>query len=362
MGKDSAEPESAVLLLHGDLDIRIVEAKCLPNMDIMSERMRRCFSACGGGGAGACGGARSSHAPADGLRRGRSTKMKSIISDPYVSVCLAGATVAQTRVIPNSENPCWEEHFRVEVAHAAARVEFHVKDNDVFGAQLIGVASVPVEEVAAGPPVAGWFPIEGHCSTSPRPAPELQLSIRYEPIHGNPVYKDGVGASPRYSGVPNAYFPLRGGGRVTLYQDAHVADGDLPKIEIDGGRIYEHGKCWEDICHAIIQAHHLVYMVGWSIYHPVKLVREPTKPLPGGTPSTLGELLKGKIREGVRVVVLLWDDKTSHDKFLLKTVECRMASCIPMMRKLEGFSDIQVYTVYWFLVMQAPNLAFSSSR
>nr|CAB3492516.1 unnamed protein product [Digitaria exilis] len=320
MGKDSAEPESAVLLLHGDLDIRIVEAKCLPNMDIMSERMRRCFSACGGGGAGACGGARSSHAPADGLRRGRSTKMKSIISDPYVSVCLAGATVAQTRVIPNSENPCWEEHFRVEVAHAAARVEFHVKDNDVFGAQLIGVASVPVEEVAAGPPVAGWFPIEGHCSTSPRPAPELQLSIRYEPIHGNPVYKDGVGASPRYSGVPNAYFPLRGGGRVTLYQDAHVADGDLPKIEIDGGRIYEHGKCWEDICHAIIQAHHLVYMVGWSIYHPVKLVREPTKPLPGGTPSTLGELLKGKIREGVRVVVLLWDDKTSHDKFLLKTV------------------------------------------
>ncbi|CAL4920042.1 unnamed protein product [Urochloa decumbens] len=354
MGKGSAEPEAAVLL-HGDLDIRIVEAKCLPNMDIMSERMRRCFSACGG--AGSCGGDRPSAPPDGGLRRGgaggssksmKKKKKKIITSDPYVSVCLAGATVAQTRVIPNSENPRWEEHFRVEVAHAVARVDFHVKDNDVFGAQLIGVASVPVANIAAGDLVAGWFPVEGQtgqCSNSAKPAPELQLSIRYEPIGDNPLYKDGVGAGPRYSGVPNAYFPLRRGGRVTLYQDAHVADGDLPEIEIDGGRIYEHGKCWEDICHAIIQAHHLVYMVGWSIYHPVKLVRESTKALPGGTPATLGELLKKKVREGVRVVVLLWDDKTSHDKFLLKTVECRMVSCIHMMRKPESFSGIQEYTV-----------------
>uniref|UniRef100_A0A0D9X6T3 Phosphoglycolate phosphatase n=1 Tax=Leersia perrieri TaxID=77586 RepID=A0A0D9X6T3_9ORYZ len=32
-----------------------------------------------------------------------------------------------------------------------------------------------------------------------------------------------------------------------------------------------------------------------------------TWPLPGGTPLTLGELLKGKAHEGVRVVILLWD-------------------------------------------------------
>jgi phospholipase D1/2 len=318
MGKGSApaEPEPAVLL-HGDLDIRIVEAKCLPNMDIMSERVRRCFASCscGGGGGGGAGSGR----PA--------TKKRIITSDPYVSVCLAGATVAQTRVIPNTENPRWEEHFRVEVAHAAARVEFHVKDNDVFGAQLIGVAAVPVAALAAGAPVAGWFPVEaGQCgggshSPSPRrPAPELHLSIRYEPIDGNPLYSASAGAGPRYSGVPNAYFPLRRGGAVTLYQDAHVAGGNLPAIEIDGGRVYEHGRCWEDICHAIAEAHHLVYVVGWSIYHPVRLVRETTTPLPGGTPPTLGELLKGKVHEGVRVVMLIWDDKTSHDKFLLKTV------------------------------------------
>ncbi|KAL6893728.1 hypothetical protein ACP4OV_007826 [Aristida adscensionis] len=320
MGKNSAEP-SAGVLLHGDLDIQIVEAKCLPNMDLMTERMRRCFACgtggAGGKGAGGAGGGKS--AAADPHHRGRSAKTKIITSDPYVSVCLAGATVAQTRVIPNSENPRWEEHFRVEVAHAVSQVEFHVKDNDVFGAQLIGVAAVPADKVASGAPIDGWFPIEGQYSNPLRMKPELYFSIQYQPIEDNPLHKFGVGAGPPYPGVPNAYFPLRGGGNVTLYQDAHIGDHNLPKIEIDGGRIYEQSNCWEDICHAIIEAHHLVYMVGWSIYHPVELVREPTKPLPGGTPSTLGELLKGKAHEGVRVVMLIWDDKTSHDKFLLKT-------------------------------------------
>jgi phospholipase D1/2 len=84
--------------------------------------------------------------------------------------------------------------------------------------------------------------------------------------------------------------------------------------------MYQHSKCWEDICHAILEAHHLIYIIGWSVFHPVKLVREPTKPLPSGGELTLGELLKYKSQEGLRVVMLIWDDRTSHDKFLLKTV------------------------------------------
>ncbi|KAK1322925.1 Phospholipase D delta [Acorus calamus] len=51
----------------------------------------------------------------------------------------------------------------------------------------------------------------------------------------------------------------------------------------------------------------------------VRLVREPTRPLPSGGELTLWELLKYKSQGGVRVIVLIWDDKTSHDKFLLKT-------------------------------------------
>ncbi|CAL5079578.1 unnamed protein product [Urochloa decumbens] len=307
MGKHSAE-SGVSMLLHGDLDIQIIEAKCLPNMDLMTERMRKCFT-----GYGACSTDCGKSDPHPDMR-------KIITSDPYVSVCLSGATVAQTRVIANSENPKWEEHFYVQVAHSVSRIEFHVKDNDVFGAELIGVASVPVEHITPGDMVSGWFPISGQYSNPMKPSPELHLSIQYKPIDLNPLYKDGVGADGCQSvGVPNAYFPIRKGGMVTLYQDAHVPDNFRPQIEIDGGRTYEQNKCWEDICHAILEAHHLIYIVGWSLYHPVRLVRETTKPVPNGTPLTIGELLKRKVQEGVRVIVLLWDDKTSHDKFLLKT-------------------------------------------
>ncbi|KAM0946407.1 putative phospholipase D [Dioscorea sansibarensis] len=134
-------------ILHGDLDLWILEARSLPNMDLMSERMRRLSS--------------------------------------------------KSRTMT------------------------------FFGAQLIGTLVIPVEQILPGATINGWFPIVE--------------------------------------------------GAVTLYQDAHVPENLLPKIPLDGAKYFEQQKCWEDICHAILEAHHLIYIVGWSIYHPVKLVREPTK-------------------------------------------------------------------------------------
>lgn len=133
----------------------------------------------------------------------------------------------------------------------------------------------------------------------------------------NPVYFTGI--SGNY-GLNESYFPPRHGGKVTLYLDAHVIDGMLPEIELDTKSNFEHEKCWEDICHAILEAHQLVYIVGWSIYHKVRLIREPTKPLPRGGNLNSGELLKYKSQEGVRVLLLVWDDKTSHSKFFINTV------------------------------------------
>lgn len=46
-------------------------------------------------------------------------------------------------------------------------------------------------------------------------------------------------------------------------------------------------------------------------------MREPSRALPRGGDLTLGELLKYKSEEGVRVLLLVWDDKTSHDKFFI---------------------------------------------
>ncbi|KAF8411885.1 hypothetical protein HHK36_004443 [Tetracentron sinense] len=350
---DGIGASEETMFLHGDLDLWILEARSLPNMDLVSERMRRCFTMFG-----AC---TSSFGRKDKHKSGHTI----ITSDPYVSVCLAGATVAQTRIIANCEDPSWEEHFCVPVAHPVAKVEFHVKDNDVLGAQLIGVVGISIEKILSGNTINGWFPVVGPYGNPLKPYPELHISLQFRPVGDNPLYKGGVGVGPNFSGVPNTYFPLHKGGRVTLYQDAHVPDAMLPEIPLDGGKVFQQGKCWEDICHAILEAHHLIYIIGWSIYHPVKLVREPTKPLPSGGELSLGELLKYKSQEGVRVIMLIWDDKTSHDKFLLKTSLRWIywkVSCKLMMKKLKSFSDIRAFIACFLLVMPAISLVFSSNR
>lgn len=54
------------------------------------------------------------------------------------------------------------------------------------------------------------------------------------------------------------------------------------------------------------------YFAGWSLYDKIKLKRTKGKSMKDDTDHmTLGELLKKKAREGVRVCLLIWDDKTS---------------------------------------------------
>ncbi|KAG5136469.1 hypothetical protein JHK82_021200 [Glycine max] len=295
------------VFLHGDLDLLIVEAKSLPNLDLSTEAVRKCITM-----------GNMCHPPFIKGLKTHSGKDKMITSDPYVSVCIAGATIAQTRVIANCENPLWDEQFIVPVAHPAQKLEFLVKDNDLLGAELIGVVEIPVQKIIAGNTINDWFPIIGQYGNCLKPYPELHISVQYRQIGVNRSESISSGDG-KALGVPKTYFPLRKGGSVTLYQDAHLPDGMLPEIPLEGGKVFQQNKCWEDICHAILEAHHLIYIIGWSVYHPVRLVREATKPLPSGGELSLGELLKYKSQEGLRVVMLIWDDRTSHDKFLLKT-------------------------------------------
>ncbi|XP_013630253.1 PREDICTED: phospholipase D gamma 1-like [Brassica oleracea var. oleracea] len=266
--KGSSNASLRVVLLHGNLDIWVKEAKNLPNMD----RFRR--------------------------------YKKNSTSDPYVTVSIADAKIGTTFVIDNDENPVWMQHFYVPVAHHATVVKFVVKDNDRFGSRSIGDVRIPTEELCSENRIEGLFPILG------KPCEEgavLSLAIQYTPVERMRLYQTGVGYGNECEGVPGTYFPLRKGGRVTLYQDAHVEDGTLPRVDLDGGMQYIHGKCWEDMADAIRQAKNLIYITGWSVYHPVRLVRRNNDP----TNSTLGDLLKEKSQEGVRVLLLVWDDRTS---------------------------------------------------
>ncbi|KAL6226965.1 hypothetical protein ACLB2K_000924 [Fragaria x ananassa] len=311
-----ADPTSEqIIYLHGDLDLQIIEARRLPNMDIVSERFRRCFTACDTINCGS----HSEEAQQSAEDGKISHHRKLITSDSYVSVCVPQATVARTRVIKNAQNPQWGETFCIPLAHPVAKLEFQVKDNDVFGAQIIGTASISAAKIATGEVISGWFDIVGPAGKPPKPQCAINVELKFTPVEKNPAYKHGIAGDPERKGVPNTYFPLRKGSHVRLYQDAHVPEGLLPQIELDGRKVYKSENCWEDICYAISEAHHMIYVAGWSIYHKVRLVREPSRPLPRGGELTLGDMLKYKSEEGVRVLMLVWDDKTSHDKFYLKS-------------------------------------------
>ena len=56
-----------------------------------------------------------------------------------------------------------------------------------------------------------------------------------------------------------------------------------------------------------------IYIAGWSIRHDVSLVRDDESSIKN---SHFGNLLKQKSSEGVKVLILLWDEKMSTDRYL----------------------------------------------
>ncbi|KAF8028427.1 hypothetical protein BT93_E1133 [Corymbia citriodora subsp. variegata] len=310
-----------VLLLHGNLDIWVHEARCLPNMDMFHKTLGDVFS----------------KLPGNVQNKIEGHVSSKVTSDPYVTISITNAVIGRTYVMSNSENPVWRQHFNVPVAHHAAEVHFVVKDSDVVGSQIIGVVAIPVEQIYSGEKIEGTYPILNSNGKPCKPGAVLSLSIQYIPIERLSNYHHGVGAGPGYQGVPGTYFPLRKGGTVTLYQDAHVPDGLLPNVKLDGGMYYAHGKCWQDIFDAIRQARRLIYITGWSVWHKVRLVRDAAF----GSDSTLGDLLRTKSQEGVRVLLLVWDDPTSRN-ILGYTTDGIMATHDEETRRFFKHSSVQV--------------------
>ncbi|KAJ6426678.1 hypothetical protein OIU84_022300 [Salix udensis] len=310
-----------VLPLHGNLEILVKEAKSLPNLDMFHKTLGDMFSKIpvklGNKIEGHLGG--------------------KITSDPYVTISISDAVIARTFVINNNENPVWMQHFDVPVAHHAAEVHFSVKDDDIVGSQIMGAVGIPVQQLISGMKIEGIFPVIGSNGKPCKGGASLSLSIQFTPVEKMAIYQQGVRSGPGYSGVPGTYFPLRRGGKVTLYQDAHVHDGCLPDLKLDGDIQFEHRSCWDDICSAIGQARRLIYITGWSVYYKVKLVRDGND----GRDCTLGDLLRTKSQEGVRVLLLVWDDPSSKSILGIKT-EGLMHTSDEETRRFFKHSSVQV--------------------
>ncbi|KAK3219393.1 hypothetical protein Dsin_013363 [Dipteronia sinensis] len=231
-------------------------------------------------------------------------------SQIYASIDLEKARVGRTRIITKDHaNPRWYESFHIYCAHMASNIIFTVKDDNPIGATLIGRAYVPVEEVLGGEEIDKWVEILDEHKNPIESGSKIHVKLQFFEVTKDPNFSRGI-ISAKYPGVPFTFFSQRRGCKVSLYQDAHVPDNFIPKIPLAGGKNYEPHRCWEDIFDAITNAKHLIYITGWSVYTEISLVRDSRRPKPGGD-ITIGELLKKKASEGVRVCMLVWDDRTS---------------------------------------------------
>ncbi|KAH0971037.1 hypothetical protein GBA52_023193 [Prunus armeniaca] len=282
-----------------------------PTWTLSPSASRRCFTACDT--ITIPHSSHSRHTESDGgEHKSQHSRPKIITSDSYVTVMVPETTVARTRVIKNSQNPKWNAHFFIPW-HTPLKTTTSSAPSSSAPLRSPPRKSLPENSYPGG------FPLSGHPGR-----PETRLG---DPGRAK-VHAFREKPTVQAWGVRHTYFPLRKGSSLRLYQDAHVPDGVLPEIELDGRKVYRPESCWEDICYAISEAHHLIYIVGWSVFHKVKLIREPSRPLPRGGDLTLGDLLKYKSEEGVRVLLLVWDDKTSHDKFFFKTVTIPNLHCL----------------------------------
>ncbi|KAL7181904.1 hypothetical protein ACSBR1_040754 [Camellia fascicularis] len=228
----------------------------------------------------------------------------------YATVDLDRARVGRTRMITNEHShPRWNESFRIYCAHKISNVVFTIKEGNPIGETLIGRAYLPVKDIIFGHEVDRLLDIVDEENHPIYRSPKIRVNLKFFDVTKDSNWSQGI-KTPSFGGVPHTFFMQREGCKVTLYQDAHVPDLITPQFNLSEGKIYEPHRCWEDIFDAVTNARHLIYITGWSKYTKITLIRDPKRPRPQGN-ITLGDLLKKKADEGVIVLVLVWDDRTS---------------------------------------------------
>lgn len=270
---------------------------------------------------------------------------------------LEKARVGRTRMVEkNPSNPTWNEFFCIYCTHMISNVIFTVKNDDPIGATLIGRAYLPVLDIINGQEIDRWLEILDD-KKDPINQNSSRIHVKVQFIH---VTRDGTWSHglniPGFLGVPRTFFKQRQGCKVVLYQDSHVPDDHIAnQLKISG--LFDSNKCWEDIFDAISNAKRLIYITGWSVYTNITLVRDPER-----AKITLGELLIRKANEGVRVLMLVWDDRTSvellkrdglmtnHDQETADFFKDTNVKCVLCPRNPDGgnsfFQGIQVSTMF----------------
>ena len=263
---------SGTTLLHGHLLLEVIEAKKLPDMESWLAKLVD----------------------------------KKDVTDPFVDVRLGKAKLAKTSIIDNDLNPKWNESYRIEVCHFADHLVFEVRDKDHAYSEYIGAVDLPTSSLLTGELKQGWYPI---CKTNGKPHGRAELYIKVQFIARHTLEQ---------TYEVDCYFPMRRNCSVTLYQDAHALGLEqMPQFKLLAQQMphlpieqIAPRSCWNDMYRTIMDAQHIICITGWAVWYHLKLFRGPDRNIDD---RSLGDILTQKAREGVKVYVMVWSEKTSGD-------------------------------------------------
>jgi len=217
-------------------------------------------------------------------------------TDPFVTLEVGTTRLLKTKYISNCLNPKWDEKFNLNVCHPASTFDFKIRDKEHVGSVSVGQASVKAEDLISGEMFEGDLNLTN--ADGENIDAQIKVSIQYIP-------KEEL--EEEMHELEDSYFPVRESCRMIMYQDADTPN--LPQFEgvtnPDQSQ-YEPTRAWRDLYECIKNAQKFIYITGWSVFTNIQLLRGDEDP--DGF-SHVGELLKAKAEEGVKVLMLVWNEK-----------------------------------------------------
>lgn len=181
----------------------------------------------------------------------------------YVTIKINNQKVASTS---HEIDRVWNQTLQILCAHPPdSTITISLKTNcSTLGKIHISAHQILTEASL----INGFFPL---CMENGKTDQELKLQFmlwfkpaELEPSWGKLLENCG------FQGLKNATFPQRSNCSVTLYQDAHHHPSFQPPVNL----CRTPRKLWEDVYKAIEDAHHLIYIAGWSFNPKLVLVSE----------------------------------------------------------------------------------------
>jgi phospholipase D1/2 len=220
-------------------------------------------------------------------------------SDPYVIVFLDQTKVGQTRVINDDLNPEWREVFEYDSNEHFDKLRIELWNSNIIKDDYLGGSDLHLQSFQSQKKfkTKAWYQLQPHKDWKLPVTGSVKVGLEFK----------GRSVTDSFRLV-NSVFPVRTECRVSLYQDAHVGEGVVPKGFEQVAEWLQVNNLYEDVYKAIFAAKKFVYITGWSVSTAISLIRRrPIK----GEKLTIGELLKKKADEGVRVLIHIWDEKLS---------------------------------------------------